>query len=119
VQTFTAPIDGVYKLEVWGAQGDGWWGVPGGKGGYAQASYSMNREQIIYISVGDCGFSGHTSWNGGGTNNNSTTHNGGGATSIQNSLISDGQLYHYESVKNTDVLIVAGVGGASEWFYSY
>ena len=116
MQTFTAPLNTNYKLEVWGAQGSSWCGVPGGKGGYARGTYSINKEQNIYIAVG-----GHSScWNGGGRNDNTfyTCIGGGGATSIQTSLISDGQLYHYESVKNTEVLIVAGGGGGSEWFYS-
>ena len=114
MQTFTAPVNGDYKLEVWGAQGCYWNTVPGGKGGYARGTYSINKEQNIYIAVGGEGQS--SSWNGGGRGASSCT--GGGATSIQKSLISDGQLYHYESVKNTDVLIVAGGGGGSEWYYS-
>jgi len=115
VQTFTAPITTNYKLEVWGAQGDRWNTIPGGKGGYTRGIYSINREQNIYIAVG--GYGGYTTrWNGGGIGSNSCA--GGGATSIQTSLISDGQLYRYESVKNTDVLIVAGGGGGSEWYYS-
>ena len=115
MQTFTAPVAGNYKLEVWGAQGVGWNTVPGGKGGYARGTYSINKEQNIYIAVGGEGQS--SSWNGGGRGTLSCP--GGGATSIQKSLISDGQLYHYESVKNTEVLIVAGGGGGSEWYYSY
>ena len=43
---------------------------------------------------------------------------GGGATSIQKSLIFDGQLKHYESIKDSEVLIVAGGGGGSEWYYT-
>ena len=87
VQTFTAPLNTNYKLEVWGAQGSSWCGVPGGKGGYARGTYSINKEQNIYIAVG-----GHSScWNGGGRNDNTfyTCIGGGGATSIQTSLISD------------------------------
>ncbi|WP_024990763.1 glycine-rich protein, partial [Segatella albensis] len=86
----------------------------GGKGGYAQGYYSMYDGQIIYIAVG--GGAGGI-WNGGGYSVGGGM-NGGGATSIQKSLISDGQLYHYESVKETEVLIVAGGGGGSEWYYS-
>ena len=124
MQTFTAPIDGVYKLEVWGAQG---MGVSpdgtlnrGGKGGYAEANYSINKEQTIYIAVGG-GYGitrneGGFTWNGGGAGDWGPL--GGGATSIQKSLISDGQLIHYESVKYSEVLIVAGGGGGSEWYYT-
>ena len=118
MQEFTAPLTTTYKIECWGAQGCGWGysggQVPGGKGGYARGTYSINKEQNIYIAVGGEGQS--SSWNGGGRGTLSCP--GGGATSIQKSLLSDGQLYRYESVKNTDVLIVAGGGGGSEWYYS-
>ena len=118
MQTFTAPVDGVYKLEVWGAQGGAWSTVPGGKGGYAKGTYSMFKEQNLYIAVGAGGTD--LTWNGGGLGEDDwySISAGGGATSIQKSLILDGQLYHYESVKETDVLIVAGGGGGSEWFSS-
>ncbi|WP_024990677.1 glycine rich domain-containing protein [Segatella albensis] len=117
MQTFTAPVTGNYKLEVWGAQGGGWNTVPGGKGGYARGTYSMAKKQNIYIAVGAGGLD--FTWNGGGREEDHRySICGGGATSIQKSLLSDGQLYHYESVKETDVLIVAGGGGGSEWYYS-
>ena len=118
MQTFTAPVTGNYKLEVWGAQGCNWSTVPGGKGGYAKGTYSMAKKQNIYIAVGAGGI--NFTWNGGGLeeDNRYSISAGGGATSIQKSLLSDGQLYHYESVKETDVLIVAGGGGGSEWYYS-
>ncbi|WP_024990765.1 glycine rich domain-containing protein, partial [Segatella albensis] len=121
-QTFTAPISGDYKLEVWGAQGGEYGSFPdraqGGKGGYAKGTYSMAKKQNIYIAVGAGGI--NFTWNGGGLeeDNRYSISAGGGATSIQKSLLSDGQLYHYESVKETDVLIVAGGGGGSEWYYS-
>lgn len=58
-------------------------------------------------------------WNGGasrvGTNPDHIVGGGGGCTSIQSTLIEDGQLKKYESVKNTDVLIVAGGGGGGFW----
>ena len=41
---------------------------------------------------------------------------GGGATSIQKTLIGDGQLANYENTKDTDVYIVAGAGGGG-WEY--
>ena len=116
MQTFTAPVNGDYKLEVWGAEGDSWAPniYPGGKGGYAKGIYSMSKGQSVYVTIG--GGIGET-WNGAGVVNSGTnlSPSAGGATSIQRSLISDGQLYHYESVKETEVLIVAGGGGGTEW----
>ena len=92
---------------MWGAQGGKWGDVLGGKGGFSHGKYSINKATTIYVSVG--GGEGKI-WNGGG--GGITGPAGGGATSVQTSLRSDGQLIYYETVKNTDVLIVAGGGGA-------
>ncbi len=83
----------------------------------------MNNNKTIYISVGGKGQNGtfqsrsSGGWNGGGAGewdhvDDEAEAGGGGCTSIQTSLKSDGQLKNYASVKNTDVLIVAGGGGA-------
>ena len=45
VQTYTAPVTGTYKLEVWGAEGSV-------KGGYSSGTKSLNAGQTIYIYVG-------------------------------------------------------------------
>ena len=95
-----------------------------GRGGYSYGSYSMNKNNTIYISVGGKGGQGSLTsnnpggWNGGGAgewdhNDDESMAGGGGCTSIQTSLKSDGQLKNYSSVKNTDVLIVAGGGGGT------
>ena len=128
MQEFTAPISGDYKLEVWGAA-SGCKMVDGnlqshvyGKGGYSYGYYSMNANQVIYVSVGGKGDDGQFQsrnkggWNGGGDgewdhNDDESMGGGGGCTSIQASLIEDGQLLNYEFVKNIDVLIVAGGAG--------
>jgi hypothetical protein len=122
-------------LEVWGAEGgsSNWHNevtLSGGKGGYSCGTKSINGNSTLYISVGKSGISNVTSdayvsgvFNGGagckGTLDGSNhqmdvfTGTGGGCTSIQTSKINDGQLKHYESVKNTAVLIVAGGGGGA------
>lgn len=55
-------------------------------------------------------------WNGGGNGrtwvDSKIQSGGGGATSIQNSLIGDGQLKNYSNNKN-NVIIVAGGGGGT------
>jgi len=97
-----------------------------GRGGYSYGNYSMNKNQAIYIAVGGKGEDGKVGsrttggWNGGGDGewdhcDNECMGAGGGCTSIQKTLKSDGRLKFYESVKNSDVLIVAGgAGGGSE-----
>lgn len=84
VQTFTAPYDGKYKVEAWGASSgiemrDG--ALAGevymGNGGYATGMVQLNRDDKLYLAVGAQGENGDGSdtpktyhpaggWNGGG-----------------------------------------------------
>ena len=58
-QTFVVPKTGVYKLETWGAQGGGRYGISlgshGGPGGYATTTLNLNAKDVLYISVGKQG----------------------------------------------------------------
>ncbi|WP_162163172.1 fimbrillin family protein, partial [Segatella paludivivens] len=47
IQTYTAPITGTYKLEVWGAQGGG-----GGYGGYSYGNLAITQNSQLYICIG-------------------------------------------------------------------
>lgn len=132
VQTFTAPVGGYYRIEAWGAQGgashvDNKVLDTGLAGGYAKGNVYLQAGQVIYISVGGKGGTpaygkdAIGGWNGGG--NSTWDHNsegangevagaGGGATSIQLTLVGDGQLSNYENSKE-QVVIVAGGGAGS------
>ena len=131
-QTFTAPVSGTYRLEVWGAQGGNIWSTMNGYGGYSVGNINLNSNSSLYIAIGGKGqngndyykseaFIGLGGWNGGGNggqgalNLNSDYYmssgaGGGGATSIQNELISDGQLQNY-SKNVSNIIIVSGGGG--------
>ena len=92
-QVFTAPVDGVYKFETWGAQGgSGMSGKAtdadiqardsinttkvvgqGGKGAYASNYVSLKKGQTVYVYVGGKGDMAYPDeqviaggWNGGG-----------------------------------------------------
>ena len=59
-QTFTAPVSGTYKLEVWGAQGgsgsfNNYSNDKAGYGGYSLGLISINLSSKIYINVGGAG----------------------------------------------------------------
>ena len=124
VQTYTAPVAGTYKLEVWGAQGcsnvnntlD-----EGGLGGYSYGNVSLSAGQKIYIVVGQYERQLETaSYNGGGAGGGYAGA-GGGATHI--ATTNRGELKNYASYKS-EVLIVAGGGGGSahsntyaDWMY--
>ena len=126
VQTFVAPIDGYYKLEVWGAQGGEANNYAGGYGGYSQGTVFLAKDSKLYIVVGESGKASSTSkadggYNGGGLgygglcNGNATRYgaSGGGATHI---ATESGLLADLSSNKNS-VLIVSG-GGGGAFYYS-
>ena len=93
-QTFTAPVDGVYKVELWGAQGGG----SGGKGAYTSGNVKLSQNNILNVFVGGAGTGGgvpyttvnSNGWNGGGnggffTNAGYQARNagGGGGTDVR------------------------------------
>ena len=119
VQTFIAPATGIYKLEVYGAQG-GSTAVSGGKGGYSYGYATLSKGEAVYIYVGGKGGNMGSGVNGAGYNGGghgstgdstewSAGGGGGGATHIakRSGLLST--LEEYIS----DILIVAGGGGGS------
>ena len=80
--SYTVPYTGYYKLESYGAQGNG----SGGKGGYASEILLLTKNTSLTINVG-----GQNGYNGGG----SGYYNGGGASTI----------------KKGSTIILAGAGG--------
>ena len=129
MQTFVAPSDGIYKLEVWGASGgnagvsDYGYVYSGGRGGYATGLVTLSKGQKLYIVVGAKGgdmvkgSSALGGYNGGG---NSPTipgsellspwgAAGGGATHI---ATAPGLLSTLSNQRDS-VLIVAGAGGGA------
>ena len=117
-QTFTAPVSGYYKLEVWGAQGGGYKNT-GGYGGYSAGEVYLEKGKTIYINVGGQGVYSSTEeslggYNGGGNGNYQVDYknkryfsSGGGATHI---ATTSGLLSTLSSRVN-NILIVAGGGG--------
>lgn len=106
-QTFTAPADGKYNLEVWGAQGGTLGGTQGGLGGYAKGEITLAKDQTINIYVGGAAAGQAAGWNGGGTGGSgqlSYVHGGGGggATDIR---VNGANL-------NNRVIVAGGGGGA-------
>ena len=131
-ETFTAPYDGYYTFEVWGAQGGHNAGAngtefhDGGKGGYASGTVYLTRNTTVYVCVGDQGanagsenggWPGATGYNGGGDGNfrtNDPVHwagQGGGATHIAKN---DGTLREIGTTSNL-YLVAGGGGGAAYW----
>ncbi|BCS85846.1 hypothetical protein prwr041_17390 [Prevotella herbatica] len=126
VQSFTIPLYGTSKLEVWGAQG-GSTGISasytGGLGGYSYGNTFFSKDKNVYIYVGGAGV-GATDmyqsltggYNGGGnvTGNNSVNHytsSGGGATHIANI---PGLLSTLNSNRSAIFIVAGGGGGARD-----
>ena len=110
-QTFTAPLSGRYKLEVWGAQGGSYnSSYYGGYGGYSTGIVFLNKNEQLKIYVGSTAISSIGGYNGGGKGSSYVgISGGGGATHI--ARVSG--LLSTLSEKRDNILIVAGGGGGS------
>lgn len=125
IQIFTAPQDGIYFLEGWGAQGGCYTAAAektqGGMGGYSNGYVYLREGEKVYIGVGGKGgdvssknkdVQGVGGFNGGGnsmSNGVTAWGAGGGAThfAVHQNL---GELSAYAAAQG-DVLLVAGGGG--------
>ena len=135
-QTFSIPITGTYKIELWGAQGGAAYAYNsseylGGYGGYSVGEIQWEKNQMVYINVGGQGNNmvyacsevvKGNGYNGGtntscqgyalyGTNYSNYLYagGGGGATHI---ATTSGLLSTLENKKDS-ILIVSGGGGAA------
>lgn len=112
IQEYIILKNGIYKIEVWGAQGGG---ENGGKGAYAYGEAELHEGDILYVVVGGQGNKREGGYNGGGRGQKQagtvspSGYGGGGATHI---ALSSGLLYELEDHKE-DILIVAGAGGGA------
>lgn len=117
MQSFTAPQKGIYKLEVWGAQG----GNSGGLGGYSYGHVLLEKGAVLYICCGQAGSkTSSTSYNGGGggksqhfgfTDNYQPTPTGGSGGGATHIATVTGTLSSIGSSNLSKILIVAGGGG--------
>ena len=87
---FTAPVNGIYKIDLYGASGSGYGDYPGGKGGHVCGYLELKKGEILQIQVG-----GSNGYPDGGVG---TLGTGGGRTVIS---------------KADSVIAIAGGGGAA------
>ena len=112
-QKFTALKTGIYKIELWGAQG--WNSNLGGKGAYTSGEIKLVKDTTIYVYVGQ--MPNHKSymtggWNGGGTaGTGQVAGGGGGATDIR--LVSGvlNTSWNDEKSLKSRIMVAAGGGG--------
>lgn len=117
-ESFTAPVTGTYRIELWGAGGFSF-GATAGKGSYAAATLTLSQGDTLYVTVGGKGNGEDGGFNGGGDGNytplDGPTGNawqgggGGGATHVarESGLLSELQF------KKSSVLLVAAGGGGT------
>lgn len=126
-KTLTISQSGLYKLEVWGAQGGNASGYSGGYGAYSVGYKELNAGDKLQIYVGEQGKSNCVSsnctggYNGGGNSvryvgdSANYTASGGGTTHIAmyNSSYNVLSSYNNAQTAENQVLIVAGGGGGA------
>lgn len=112
-QTFTVPMNGTYKIELWGAQGakaDS--GEDGGRGGYTSGQISLTKGMNLFVYVGNQGTTKINAWNGGGVchqhNSSYCGSSGGGATDVR---LTEGVWDNAASLKSR-IMVAGGGGGA-------
>ena len=121
MQTFTAPVSGNYKLEVWGAQGGGYGGHDNAPGGYSGGWKNVSKDQILYVVCGGKGvdnsnYTDGTSYNGGGINVSEISvvagAGGGGATHIATAT---GLLRDLVNNQSAVICVAGGAGSNGAW----
>ena len=120
VQTFTTTKKGIYKVELWGAQG-GSGGGTGGFGGYTRGDIDLDSNVSLFVYVGGVGGNrtstttqGAAGYNGGGIGGLGTPPGwgagagGGGATDVR---LSNGVWNDILGLRSR--IMIAGGGGGS------
>ena len=123
-QSFIVPSEGDYVILLKGADGNdsNRYRSYGGKGAYTQGTIHLNKDDVLYIYVGEHRSDRNASFNAGSTggsgydSNNSGSNNGyggGGATDIR---LVNGEWNSQESLASR-IMVAAGGGGATDYSY--
>ena len=102
--SFVAEKEGLYKIELWGAQGGNSGNALGGRGAYTKGVIWLSTGDTLYVYVGGQG----TTFNGGATGREYGYENSGGATDVRLQAIGVNAL---ESLASR-IMVAAGGGGA-------
>lgn len=112
-QVFTAPSDGTYKIELWGASGGDIGPYKGGQGSYTSGYISLRKNQQLHVYVGGQGTNTDVGgFNGGDSliaGQSAYGASGGGATDVR---IVGGSWNDFNSLKSR-IMVAAGGGGAN------
>lgn len=112
-QVFTAPSDGTYKIELWGASGGDIGPYKGGQGSYTSGYISLKKNQQLHVYVGGQGTNTDVGgFNGGASllaGQSAFGSSGGGATDVR---LVGGTWNDFNSLKSR-IMVAAGGGGAN------
>lgn len=126
---FVVPETGMYKIELWGAQGGGpTTSILGGKGGYTSGIINLIKNENTYFYVGEHypTYKDTYSFNGGGNGSHAgdtdgdgaqgsdQSGNGGGATDFR---LINGNWDNLSSLRSR-LMVAAGGGGVTSWYNS-
>ena len=131
-QTFTAPQDGIYQIETWGAQGGSNQETStSGYGGYSNGILNLSNNNELYINIGGKGQGGNNGncnldesicyggYNGGGNSHfesDTKWGSGGGATHI---ALKSGLLSTLSGENDISKILIVSAGGGGEYSSSY
>ena len=119
-QTFTAPANGTYRFELWGAQGGSINTYLGGLGAYTKGDIYLEKGTKLYFYVGHQGTK-NGSWNGGGSGYASAinTSGGGGATDVRSVGTSPSTTWDEITSLRSRIMVAASGAGASNYSADY
>ena len=121
IQQWSAPVNGLYRLQAWGAEGGGTSSVLGGSGAYVTGNIQLPKNQMLYIAVGSKGGANMSSetaaFNNGAipSAGSSEKYNGGGSTDFR---LNSGNGIWYDNNSLQSRIMVAGAGGGAEIYYT-
>ena len=107
-QTFVVPVKATYRVELWGASGQDYNSILGGKGSYTSGEIELNKNDALYIYVGGSG----KGFNGNETISSSSSiipALGGGSTDVR---LFGGSWDDFDSLKSR-IMVAAGGSGAA------
>ena len=120
-QEFTATKDGIYNIQLWGAQGGNYdTTLYGGLGGYTSGNIKLTKGQKLYFYVGAQASSSQTNltggWNGGGnvpSGKDKDGRAGGGATDVRTIKTSSLTTWNETASLASRIMVAGGGGGAA------
>ena len=112
-QEYSAPADGTYRIELWGASGGNIGTYLGGKGAYTSGYITLKKGQTLYVYVGGQGTNTDVGGFNGGESLRTGQHiygsSGGGATDVR---LIGGSWDDFNGLKSR-IMVAAGGGGAN------